>query len=205
MKTIFLIRHSLKEKNDVLDNVNIDKQKLDEEEKLSDEGKVLAYKLSQFDLLKDVKEIWSSNYNRAIETAKYFSENINITNSFDERHYGDLENINKEEFWINQFKDENLKTINGESQKDVRERFDNKINYILKNSINDEIIIVSHNAAILFYLLKYCNLISAEVPKRLTIGYKDKILIKDGMMKSPSIMKLMFDGNKLIDIDYIEI
>ena len=205
MKTIFLIRHSLKEVKYYSDNELVDKQTFDEQKKLSEEGKVLAHKLSQLELLKNVKEVWSSNYNRAIETAKYFSENINITNSFDERHYGDLENINKEEFWINQFKDENLKTINGESQKDVRERFDNKINYILKNSINDEIIIVSHNAAILFYILKYCNLVSAEVPKRLTIGYKDKILIKDGMMKSPSIMKLVFDNGTLIDIEYIEL
>ncbi len=57
----------------------------------------------------------------------------------------------------------------------------------------------------MFYLLKYCNLISAEVPKRLTIGYKDKILIKEGIMKSPSIMKLNFDNNELVDIEYIEI
>ena len=207
MKTIYLIRHSLKEKNDYLGNEKVDKQKLNEQEKLSDEGKKLAYKLLQLDILKNVKEVWSSNYERAIETAKYITdEKINITGSFDERHYGDFDdNTVKEEFWINQFKDEYLKNKNGESQKEVRKRFNDKIKYILENSYNDEIAIVSHNAAILFYLLKYCTLISAIVPKKLTIKYKDKVLIKDGIMKSPSIMKLVFDNKTLIDIEYIEI
>ena len=46
----------------------------------------------------------SSSYERAIETTQYISNGINnITKSFDERHYGDFkENINKEEFGINQ-------------------------------------------------------------------------------------------------------
>ena len=208
LKTIFLIRHSLKEKKYYSDIEIVDKQKFDEQKKLSEEGKELAKKLSQLDVLKNVKEVWASNYERAIETAKYIADgkNINITNSFDERHYGNFdEDIDKEEFWINQFKDENLKNEHGESQKDVRKRFDDKINHILENSSNDEIAIVSHNAAILFYLLKYCNLISAEVSKRITIGYKDKILIKGGIMKSPSIMKLNFDNNELVDIEYIEV
>ena len=170
MKTIFLIRHSLKERKYYSSNESIDKQKFDEKKRLSDEGKELAYKLSQLDILKNVKEVWVSNYERAIETAKYINnDRINITDSFDERHYGDFEeNANKEEFWVSQFKDENLKNINGESHKEVRKRFDDKINYILANSSNNEI-------------------------------------AKDGIMKSPSMMKLVFDNNTLIDIEYIEI
>lgn len=206
MKTIFLIRHSLKEKKYYSSNENIDKQIFDEQKELSDEGKELAYKLSQLDVLKNVKEVWTSNYKRAIQTAQYITdEKVNITTAFDERHYGDFEdNTDREEFWINQFVDEDLKNKNGESQKEVRERFADKINHILENSSNNEIAIVSHNAAILFYLLKYCDLISASVPKKLTIGYKGKVLIKESIMKSPSIMKLLFDNNELVDIEYIE-
>ena len=206
MKTIYLIRHSQKE-NKSYSNVEIvDKQKFDEQKKLTEEGRELAYKLSKNVLLQNVKEVWASNYERAIETAKYISDSINISPSFDERHYGDFTDDNyKDIFWTKQFIDENLKNINGESQKEVRERFEDKINYILDNSSNDEIAIVSHNAAIIFYLLKYCTLVTAEVPKKLTIKYKDKILIKDSIMKSPSIMKLVFDNNRLLDIDYIEI
>ena len=88
---------------------------------------------------------------------------LNISDSFDERHYGDFDNnINKEEFWINQFKDEELKNINGESQEDVRNRFDDKINFILDNSKNSRIAIVTHNAGTLFYLLKYCKLVGVH-------------------------------------------
>lgn len=208
MKIIYLIRHSLKEKLSA-DSEVADKQKFEEEKRLSNEGRELAYKLSQVDILKNVDEVWASNYLRAKETANilFSNKDINVSNSFDERHYGDFEeNVNKDEFWIKQFKDSDLKNINGESQKEVRERFDNKINHLLKNSNSSEIAIVSHNAAILFYLLKYCILVSAEVPKRLTFSYKNKILIKNSIMKSPSIMKMEFDDdNELMDIKYIEI
>ena len=43
MKTIYLIRHSIKEKKQ--NNNTVDKQKLNEEIKLSEEGKALAYEL----------------------------------------------------------------------------------------------------------------------------------------------------------------
>ena len=46
MKTIFLIRHSIKENIDVDKNV-IDMQKFEGQKKLTKEGQELAYKLSQ--------------------------------------------------------------------------------------------------------------------------------------------------------------
>ena len=55
------------------------------------------------------------------------------------------------------------------------------------------------------YLLQYCKLEKAEERKKLTISFKDKILIEDGIMKAPSVMKLEFNDNKLIDINYFEI
>ena len=205
MKTIYLIRHSIKEKKQ--DNNTVDKQKLNEEIKLSEEGKALAYELAHMDYLKNVKEVWASNYERAKETARilFDDKTINVSDSFDERHYGDFDKDTiKDEFWIEQFKSPDLKNNNGESQKDVRKRFDDKINEILEKSPNDEIAIVCHNACILFYLLKYCDLVNAEIPRKLTISYKGKVLIKDSIMKAPSIMKLKFDGKDILDIEYIE-
>ena len=75
---------------------------------------------------------------------------------------------------------------------------------MVKND-NKKVAIVCHNACILFYLLKFCKLEKAELNKRLTIKFEDKILIEDSIMKSPSIMKLEFVNNKLLDISYIEI
>ena len=82
---------------------------------------------------------------------------------------------------------------------------DAKITEIIEKNRDKRIAIVCHNACILFYILKYCKLEKAELNKRLTIIFNDKILIKDGIMKSPSMMKLVFDEDKLVNIDYIEI
>ena len=204
MKTIYLIRHSLKE-NSIADN-KVNKQVFDEQKSLSSEGEALAYDLSKLDILKDINEVWASNYKRAIDTARYLGDYVNISADFDERHYGDLKDIDKEEFWIAQFLDKKLKNPDGESQEEVRNRFDRAINKILKESNNEEVAIVSHNAAILFYLLKYCKLEKAVVPKKITMSYNNKVIIEDDIMHSPSIMKLLFDDdNKLTDIEYIDL
>lgn len=210
MTTLYLVRHSIKEKNyGIFDNGDSSQIK-NEKIILSCEGEKQALLLSQNKELQNLDTVWTSSYVRAIQTAKYICDNnncaINISASFDERHYGTFEkNIVKEEFRVNQFKDEKLKNKDGESMLEVRNRMDAKITEITKNNPDKKIAIVCHNACILFYLLKYCKLDNIELGKGVTISFKDKILIKDKIMKSPSIMKLEFDGTKLIDINYIEI
>ena len=210
MTTLYLIRHSIKERNfgelDSLDSFQIRNEKLI----LSLEGEEKALELSKHSELQKIDELWASNYVRAISTAKYISDSnnikLNISSAFDERHYGLWDdNVDKEDFWINQFINKDLKNVNGESQVDVQNRMHVKIKEILSRNDNKKIAIVCHNACILFYLLKFCKLVKAEVNKKLTIKFNDKILIKDNIMKSPSIMKLEFEGDKLINISYIEI
>lgn len=210
MTTIYLIRHSIKEKNygdiDSNDSFQIKNEKLI----LSCEGEKKALQLSNCEELQSIDELWTSNYVRSIQTAKYICSNnnikLNISSAFDERHYGIWnDNIDKEEFWINQFVDQDLKNIDGESQKDVQNRVNKKIEEIMNNNKNKKIAIVCHNACILFYLLKYCKLEKAEVNKKLTIKFKNKVLLENNIMKSPSMMKLEFENNKLLDISYIEI
>ena len=208
MTTLYLIRHSIKEKNYGVDDNLDSKQIQDEKRILSCEGEKQALLLSKNPELQNIDEVWASNYVRAIQTAKYICENnnlaINISSQFDERHYGNRDKVlDKDEFWIAQFKDAKLKNENGESQEEVRERFSNKINDILENSKNSKIAIVTHNACVLFYLLEFCELIDARVPRKLTIGYKGNILIKEGKMESPSMMKLEFENKELLNIKYI--
>ena len=210
MTTLYLIRHSIKEKNyGIFDNSD-SKQIKDEKRILSCEGEKQALLLSQNEELLNIDEVWTSNYVRAIQTAKYICDNnncvINISSSFDERYYGTFEeNSIKEEFWINQFRDNKLKNIDGESGIEVQNRMDAKITDIINQNRGKKIAIVCHNACILFYLLKYCKLEKAELNKRLTISFNNKVLIKDGIMKAPSIIKLEFNDNNLVDINYIEI
>lgn len=212
MTTVYLIRHSIKEKNYGIFNNQDTIQLTDEKEILSCEGEEQALILSQNPELQNIDEVWASNYVRAAQTAKYICKNnnakINISSAFDERHYGTFEeNITRyefENFWINQFKDKNLKNVDGESGFDVANRINAKIKEIISNNKDKKIAIVAHNACILFYLLQYCKLEKAEPIKKLTISFKDKILIKDGIMKAPSVMKLQFDDNELVDITYFE-
>lgn len=118
MTTIYLIRHSIKEKNygdiDSNDSFQIKNEKLI----LSCEGEKKALQLSNCEELQSIDELWTSNYVRSIQTAKYICSNnnikLNISSAFDERHYGIWnDNIDKEEFWINQFVDQDLKNIDG--------------------------------------------------------------------------------------------
>lgn len=210
MTTLYLIRHSIKERNfgelDLLDSAQIRNEKII----LSCEGEKKALQLSKHLELKNIDELWASNYIRAISTAKYISDSnnikLNISSAFDERHYGIWDNdVDKEYFWINQFINKDLKNVNGESQVDVQNRMHAKIKEILKKNSDKKVAIVCHNACILFYLLKYCELEKVEVNKKLTIKFKDKILIEESIMKSPSIMKLEFKNKELLDISYIEI
>lgn len=82
-----------------------------------------------------------------------------------------------------------------------------KINEIIKSNKDKRVAIVCHNACILFYILQHSYFIinkKAEERKKLTINYKDKILIKDGIMKALSVMKLQFNDDELVDITYFE-
>lgn len=198
MTTVYLIRHSIKEKNYNIVNSNDLEQVIDEKEILSIEGEDKAKLLSNNIELQNIDELWASNYVRTWQTAKYISAkndlNINVSSSFDERHYGIFDNnISKEafeKFWIEQFKNLSLKNTDGESGLDVCNRIDKKINEIIKNSKNKKIAIVGHNTSIIFYLLKYCKLVNAEPIKKLTISFKDKVLIQDNIMNAPSFFKL---------------
>lgn len=86
---IYLIRHSeqLKIKNKIVQNE--DSQISNEKIILSVEGEKQAQKISKLKQLNNVDVLWSSNYVRAISTAKYIaSENnieINIDENFNER------------------------------------------------------------------------------------------------------------------------
>lgn len=85
---VYLIRHSnqLKIRNYISkESTQISNEKI----VLSVEGEINAQKLSNLEELKNINVLWSSNYVRAISTAKYiaFKNNIdiNIDENFNER------------------------------------------------------------------------------------------------------------------------
>ena len=88
MTTIYLIRHSIKEKIYGFFDINYDSQIKNEKTILSVDVEKTAERLSKHKELQNIDEIWTSNYVRAIQTAKYISRNnnidLNVSTAFDE-------------------------------------------------------------------------------------------------------------------------
>lgn len=83
--TIYLIRHSEQLKIENKNDCNESSQLINERIPLSINGEMLAEKLSNLDELKNIDVLISSNYIRAISTAKYIAEKNNIEINIDER------------------------------------------------------------------------------------------------------------------------
>lgn len=109
----------------------------------------------------------------------------------EKENYGDLDElaelgkVKKNPYTIEQIIDRDLKCTNGESMNDTKNRFEEKINEVINNNLGKRLAIVSHGAAIKFYLMNWCELIGKD------IEYKGNII----KIESPSITKLIFDEN----------
>lgn len=199
MTTVYLMRHS--KPLDLYNDTTHDILQIQNEKKiLSIEGEELAKEKTK--KLKDIDIVYASNFVRAIQTAKYISEKINIIDELGERKFG----INSwdekpKDFERKQFLDENYKIGNGESQKEVIKRMTNAINKIVKDNQGKRIAIVSHATAMSFYFKNYCD-IKLENDK-LVYSYNDKIIL-NGYFNYCETFKLEFDdNNNLINIENI--
>lgn len=193
MTEIYFIRNS---KPLDLDN-NYNNESLQEKNEkviLSVEGEKIAkskFSNIEFD---NIKEIYSSNYVRAIGTAKYLAEKNNtkivIVPEFGERKIG-IESWGEypSDFEIHQFNDNDYKLENGESLNEVREREIKALNYILNNSKVDRIAIVFHSTAMMTLLKTWCEVSYSDSYK-----FKGNVFF-DGKWNYCETFKLIFDDN----------
>ena len=208
MTTLYLIRHSVRMKQNKIEkyNTNQDKLILNEKIILSSEGEKRAKLLSEKEELKNIDVVYASNCVRTLQTAKYLLEkqnlSVTIDDRLDERRVGIPNGEIYPDWFERQYKDENYKTVGGESQKDVRNRMDEAITEILKQHENKRIAIFTHGYAITFYLLKYCKLIYIT-DEKLKYEFNNKILF-DKKINAPEVFKLTFDKEKLKSIELIE-
>lgn len=120
---VYLIRHSETFKIHK-GTINTSESLLIENEKtpLSINGEKLAEEMSLLKEFKNLDIVYSSNYVRAMSTAKYFASindlKVNIDERFNERIHG-INNYNElpEDFELKQLNDENYKIGFGETQK----------------------------------------------------------------------------------------
>lgn len=203
MKVIYLIRHSegLKKKKDIKNSDSL--QLTNEKNPLSVNGEERARKLSLIDELKNIDVVISSNYVRAMSTAKYIANandlELNVIDNFGERKFG----VNSwddlpEDFEKNQLLDLDLKLENGESQREVANRMYEGLMGVIDNYYQDRIAIVSHATAITFLFMKYCEI------KDGNLFFKNKLVFdKEFLWSAPDVFKLTFDNKELIDITHI--
>ena len=206
MTTIYLIRHSKPLKvNNTFNNDNLQIQ--NEKSSLSIEGEQIAQEILDNDEFSNIDVLFSSNYVRTIQTAKYLAEKnnleINVISDLGERQFG----INSwdelpENFEKKQFLNKNYKIGNGESQKEVSNRMYSTIIKLLDENKNMRIAIVSHATAISYLLKKWCDI--EIVDDKLRYSFNNNILL-DGYFNYCETFKLEFDDdNNLINIQNIK-
>jgi len=201
---IYLIRHSEPFKIH-RGNTNTHESILIENEKspLSINGEKMAEEFSNNDEFKNLDVVYSSNYVRAMSTAKYFAFNNNLKVDIDERFNERVHGVDSwsdlpVNFELNQFNDENYKVGFGESQKEVQARMYDGLVSAMSTSKGKRIAIVSHSTAIAFLLKMF-----SEVKYDGNYTYKGNEYF-DGRWEHLETFKLIFDENNiLLDIKNI--
>lgn len=163
--TIYLIRHSEPFKTH-RGNVNAKESILLENEKapLSIDGEKTAEQFSLLSEFKNLDVVCSSNYVRAMSTAKYFAYNndlkVDIDERFNERVHGvDSWNELPINFELNQFNDEDYKVGYGESKREVQVRMYSALVSLMSKYKGKRIAIISHSTAIAFLLNMFSEVI----------------------------------------------
>lgn len=205
MTIVYLVRHSKTLK--VNNSYTKDSLQIQNEKKiLSSKGETLAEKHFSNEIFNNIDSVYSSNYIRAISTAKYVAEKnnieVNIIDDLGERKFG----INTWDELPNNFErkqllDEDYKIAGGESQKEVRNRMKSAIMQILNENQEKKIVIISHGTAISFLLKEWCDIKFVE--EKLQYNFNGKNIF-NGYLNYCETFKLEFDNNNnLISIKNI--
>ena len=199
MTEVYFMRHSEPLKIENIKN-NDSLQLQNEKWPLTIKGEEIAKEKSKINELKDFDYVYSSNYVRAISTAKYFTKDkVKIDESFGERKFG----INNwtdlpSNFGKKQFEDFNFKLENGESINEVISREEKSLLEILKKHYGKKILIVGHSTAIAALLSKWC-----EIPYIGSYKFHEQEFF-DGKWNYCETFKLTFDKeNNLLSIKNI--
>ena len=116
-------------------------------------------------------------------------------------NFGDLEELKRLEetkehsYTIEQIINPRLKCTEGENMLEVKERMEKAINEIVQKKLGKKVVVVSHGAAIKFYLSKWCEF------RENKLFYNNTEITTE----SPSILKLTFNSENLANIEKINL
>lgn len=206
MTTVYISRHStpFKEHRGV-EKISENNLIWNKMSPLSVTGEKEALKVSKLDELSNIDEVWSSEYVRAMCTAKWIAHKNNIPVNIDERLgeriHGIIPNdIDYDEYHLKQILDKEYKLTNGENQIEVRNRMLECLNEILKCNKNKKVFICSHSTAMTFLFMNWCE-VNYETKEMLFNGKT----IFDMKWNAPELFKMIFDeNNNLISINNIK-
>ena len=203
MTTVYICRHSVPFKEHRGKELNsLDKLTINMMSPLSVLGEKKAERLSEY--LKNIDVVWSSNYSRAMSTAKYIAYKnvlkVNVDERLGERIHGNLDNVDIKEFYNNQMLYEDYKLDNGESRIEVTKRMLDSLYEILEENNNKNIFICSHSTSIIFLLMKWCTI---DYDNKV-LNYNNKFLFDFMNWTAPELFKLTFDNKELINIEHIK-
>ena len=208
MTTVYLLRHSesFRELEGIY-NTKDSVQSINEKYPLSVNGEKLAESVASNPEFNNIDIVWSSNYVRAMSTAKYFAVNNGLKVNIDYRLGERIQGITSWDqlppgFELKQFEDETYKIGFGENQLEVRQRMFEVFSEILNDNKDKRIVIVSHATAILFLLMKWCKIERVDDQFKISLDGQDMFNIRS--FKFCETFKLTFDDNyNLVNIKNI--
>lgn len=200
---IYLIRHGKTDKTKLVDGSGelTGHKEVDLDDSFIPKIEEFSEKMN----FKDIKNVYSSKYVRARKTAEILSgkSNINIDDRLGER-LGGIPNldITPEEYYKMQFDNPDFCFPEGETVNQIIKRMDEAINDIIEKNRGEESIVVSHGAAITFYLRKWCNIEITNVEKKIRRFEYNGNVIHEGVVNFIQCFKLIFnDNNEVINIE----
>ena len=200
---IYLIRHGKTDKTKLVDGSGelTGHKEVDLDDSFIPKIEEFSEKMN----FKDIKNVYSSKYVRARKTAEILSgkSNINIDDRLGER-LGGIPNldITPEEYYKMQFDNPDFCFPEGETVNQIIKRMDEAINDIIEKNRGEESIVVSHGAAITFYLRKWCNIEITNVEKKIRRFEYNGNVIHEGVVNFIQCFKLIFnDNNQVINIE----
>lgn len=96
-------------------------------------------------------------------------------------------------YTIEQMLNPKLKCTNGESMEEVKVRMDDSIKRIVNENLGKKVAIISHGAAIKFFLMNWCKLSGAY------LYYKGNCI----RVNSPGVIKILIEDGSVVNIETI--
>lgn len=206
---VYLIRHSEVTPKSNIKNISMsdDKQITNEKAFLSVSGEKKAEEMSKIKELQNIDAVYSSNYVRSLQTAKYIAQEnntiINIDERLNERKIGDMNGIDGSEFHRMQVKDLDYELPGGESLNETKKRIVEAMKNILMFETGNRVAVVSHSTALTCLLSAWCE-VGKNYNDEMILSYDDETIV-DGHWSAPMIFRVSFDGMTVTDIKYIDI